>query len=226
MKVCKNCAGGCCRAFNIPITGFDILRIMKTIDIDPFFYCGIEEVIGENLEKSLGTVPLFLFTDNGEPGYYEIFMKRIMSKCYEGTPKCIFLQEWDAKKYNSVELEGIIGRCGIYDCRPLACRIYPSKIGKDGKLFMDNPYFEHTNPENKRWQDLPYGLCPRPIEKEDFSAGVDEYIKNLAHGDYELNFFVELSKKWNKNPDISDKFIDFLKEEYNDRLPFKMKDPD
>ena len=221
MRVCKTCAGGCCRAFNIPITGFDILRIMRTIDIDPFFFCGVKEITGERLEKDLGKNPQFLFTDSGEARYYEIFMKRTFSRYFEGTLKCIFLQEWDAKEYDSAELEGIIGRCGIYDCRPLACRNYPAKIDKDNKFFMYDPYFEHTNPENKRWQDLPYGLCPRPIKKEDFGFCVDEYIKNLAHGNYELEFFVKLSEKWNKNPDISDNFINFLEEGYKDRLPLR-----
>ena len=221
MKVCKTCAAGCCRAFRVPVTGFDILRIMRTIDIDPFFFCGVEEISGEKLEKILGKDPLFLFTDSGEPKYYEIYMKFIFSKYYEHSHKCIFLQEWDAKEYGSQELEGIIGRCGIYDCRPLTCRTYPSKIDKDQKLFMYDPYFEHTNPENKRWASLPYGLCPRPIEKEDFRFGVNEYIKNLLHANYEMEFFLELSEKWNKNPDISDKFIEFLEKEYEDRLPFK-----
>ncbi|HSA07283.1 MAG TPA: YkgJ family cysteine cluster protein [Candidatus Gastranaerophilales bacterium] len=221
MKVCKACAGGCCRAFNVPITGFDILRIMRTIDIDPFFFCGVEEISGERLEKGLEKDPLFIFTDSGEPKYYEIYLKRVFSKCYEMSLKCIFLQEWDAKELGSQEVEGIIGRCGIYDCRPLACRNYPAKIDKENKLSMYNPYYEHTNPENKRWKSLPYGLCPRPVELDDFKAGVDEYIKNLVHGNHELEFFIELSKKWNETPDISDKFIEFLEKEYKYRLPLK-----
>ncbi len=226
MKVCKSCAGGCCRAFNVPITGFDILRIMRTLDMDPFFFCGVAEISGEKLEKGLGKDPLFLFTDSGEAKYYEIFLKRVFSKYFETSYKCIFLQEWDAKEYGSAELEGIVGRCGIYDIRPLTCRNYPAKIDKDRKLYMYDPYYEHTNPENKRWSSLPYGLCQRPLKKEDFRAGVDEYIKNLVHADYELDFFLKLSEKWNKNPDVSDNFIELLEREYLDRLPFRMKGED
>ncbi|OGI01310.1 MAG: hypothetical protein A2Y25_00940 [Candidatus Melainabacteria bacterium GWF2_37_15] len=224
MKVCKTCNAGCCRAFRVPVTGFDILRIMRTIDIDPYFFCGVEEITGERLEKALGKDPLFLFTDRGEPKYFEIYLKSVEGKYFGFHGKCIFLQEWDAKELNSQEIDGIIGRCGIYDCRPLTCRTYPSKIDKDGKLYMFDPYYEHTDPENKRWQALPYGLCPRPIEQEDFRAGVNEYIKNLLHANYEMEFFIELSKKWNQNPDISDKFIEFLEKEYQDRLPFRVKD--
>ncbi len=226
MKVCKACAGGCCRAFNIPISGYDILKVMRTIDIDPYFFCGVKEVTGENLEKALGKDPLFLFTDSGEPRYYEIFLKRISSRYFKNTHKCIFLQEWDAKEYDSQELEGIIGRCGIYDCRPLACRNYPAKIDKNKQLFMYDPYYEHTDPENECWkQRNPYGLCPRPIKKEDFRGGVNEYIKNLVHADYEFNFFMKVAGKWNQNPDISDKFVDFLAGEYQDRLPFINESP-
>ena len=219
MKVCKTCAGGCCRAFRVPVTGFDILRICRTIDIDPYFFCGIEEITGERLEQRLGKDPLFLFTDKGEPRYFEIYMKFDESRYFKYHTKCMFLQEWDAKEYNSQEIEGIIARCGIYDCRPMACRTYPSKIDKDWKLSMANPYFEHTNPENERWKHLPYGLCPRPVEKEDFRCWENEYVKNLLHANYEAEFFVELSKKWNQNPDISDNFLAFLEIAYVDRLP-------
>ncbi len=218
MKVCKTCSGGCCRAFRVPITGFDILRIMRTIDIDPFFFCGVQEVKPEKLEKLLGKEPVFIFTDSGEPRYYEIFLKLILSKYYDLNHKCIFLHEWDAQEYGSAELEGIIGRCGIYDCRPLACRIYPSKLDDEGNLVMNNPYSEYTNPENKRWANLPYGLCPRPVQKEDYIHLTDEYIKNLTHQKFEMKFFLDLSKKWNENPDISDNFINFLEKNYSDRL--------
>ncbi len=220
MKVCKTCAGGCCRAFRVPITGFDTLRIMRTIDVDPYFFCGVEEVTGEKLQNWQDKDPIFIFTDSGEPKYYEIYLKSVESKYFEFHGKCIFLQEWDASELNSTDIEGVFGRCGIYDCRPIACRNYPAKLGEDGKPYMHDPYYEHTNPDNKRWQALPYGLCPRPVEKDDFEQGINEYIKNLLHFKYEMEFFTELSKKWNQNPDVSDKFIEFLEKEYCDRLPF------
>jgi SMC interacting uncharacterized protein involved in chromosome segregation len=67
-------------------------------------------------------------------------------------------------------------------------------------------------------------LCPRPLDKKDYHQWINEYITNSLLFDYENHYFIDLSEKWNKNPDISDNFITFLKKEYEDRLPFRTAD--
>lgn len=223
MLICKQCEAGCCRKFSAPVTGFDILRIWRTLEIDPFAFCEIEERTKEQLEKEIEKEPLFIFTDSGTLKYYQIYLKRTFSsKYFPNNRKCIFLQEWDMDELNSEELKGIVGRCGIYDCRPLKCRIYPAKFADDGKMYMYDPYYASIHPsEVNVWKNLPYSSCPRPKEREDYEKFVDQFIRDIAHEKYEMEFFLDLSKKWNENPDISDKFIEFLEREYRDRLPLK-----
>jgi Fe-S-cluster containining protein len=219
MEVCTICHGGCCRRYNPEIAGIDILRISKTLKVDANFFVSAVPINDERLNEYLGKHPLFIFTDSGQEIYYRLCMKPIESVCYPGTSKCVFLLEWRAEYLGSETLKGVIGRCGIYSIRPQNCRSYPAKYLPDKiETVIRDPYLlmekEHSLPE-----DTPaYRLCPRTLTEKDFTPYSDSLANDAAVNEYERDFFRKLSDKWNKNPDISDRFYLFLEKEYSNRI--------
>lgn len=217
MELCKNCNAGCCRRYLRPIWGSDIIRICETLNVDMFFFI---TVIKEEKGKELrGKEPVFYFTDAGEEMYFSIWLKSNLSRFYPEVTKCMFLQEWSAEAQQSEELTGVIGRCGIYDIRPINCRVWPAEYSaKDDKVLIKDPYTDLEHKPDKATDSEGYSLCPKPLTKEDYSRFEEQYYKDALINHHEWQFFIKVSEKWNQNPDVSDKFYDFLKQEYSNRL--------
>lgn len=214
MKICDSCHGGCCRSFKPDITGIDMINIVQSLKFDINFFVTAIPVFDKYLKFALGKKPLFIFTDSAKEQYYRFSLKMEQSRIFAGTYKCIFLNEFDGKAQESKLYDNVISRCGIYHARPLTCRTFPAQINPEIKqAIMFNPY-NISSPD-----DHPaYRLCYRPITKEDYEQFQEQMFKNLVAYDYEMLFFLKLSEKWNKNPDSSDYFLDFMLKEYKNRI--------
>ena len=73
--------------------------------------------------------------------------------------------------------------------------------------------------KHKRITDDPVqDICSRPMTHEDYSQYESQYVEDALINNYEKQFFIKVADKWNKNPDVSDKFYEFILKEYNNRI--------
>ncbi|HSA06921.1 MAG TPA: YkgJ family cysteine cluster protein [Candidatus Gastranaerophilales bacterium] len=228
MEFCSYCHGGCCRALNVEVVGYDILKIHKTLGIDPFLFLTVVPVEGEKLKENFGKNPLFKFTDLNPEKYYKLILQSKSTQIFgDYSSKCIFLMEWDSKKLGAKTSEPVVARCGIYHCRPYTCRTFPAKLNEDLLPVMQDPHSGIKSLNEEYWQKPGYKLCPKPVEENDYINFSDQYFKDLYAQHCETEYFLKVSQKWNQNPDISDNFITFIEKEYSNRLlpPKKNKKP-
>ncbi len=214
MRICDSCHGGCCRKYNPDITGIDMLKIAQSMKLDINFFATAIPVDDEYLRLALGKKPLFIFTDSKKEQYYRFSLKMEESILFPGTYKCIFINETDAKGLGSKLYDNIISRCSIYHVRPLTCKTFPAQINpQTGQAVIFDPYKISSEEDNPA-----YRLCPGPVKMEDYKEFQEQMVKDLVAYDYEMLFFLKLAEKWNKNPDLSDYFIDFMEKEYKNRV--------
>ncbi len=205
MSPCHNCHAGCCRAFAITVTGADILRIEAKLSLDFWdFVCRWEDREGQ---ITSGVMPQFFFDDEPETPF-AICLQHTSSEYLKGTTKCGFLKE------EAPSREFPLGRahCGAYADRPLACRIFPTKLDHQSQLAV-----VYNVPENGRGTgEAAYSLCPRPFTPDDFDAV--EAVQNLVLANYEIGFFQQVAAVWNRKPDSWRIFPEFLRLVYAERL--------
>jgi hypothetical protein len=105
-----------------------------------------------------------------------------------------------------------VARCGIYHQRPAACRAFPTKLNETGELAIIHPV-----PERGRGgTDPAYELCPREWEPADLDPiGT---VQDLVVAKYEMQFFSQLSKIWNRAPRDWELFPEFLHAVYAGRV--------
>lgn len=219
MELCATCHGGCCRRYNPHLWGSDIIRICQTLKIDINFFTTVIPVSNDKIDKLRDKMPMFIFTDAEENQYFSLALKFNESRLYPGTSKCIFLLEWHAEMLGSEELTGVIGRCGIYSCRPLNCRTYPVKYDQENKKIILKDPHNILEKEHARVDDSPaYDICARPLIPEDYLPFQDSYTEAAVLNEQEREFFLQIAEKWNRKPDISDNFYTFLHKEYGDRI--------
>ncbi|EKE04582.1 MAG: hypothetical protein ACD_20C00046G0003 [uncultured bacterium] len=213
MQICNDCHAGCCRKYNTHLTGYDILKIKKNLGMDYLYFLQLAPIKEENVEKTLKHTALFRFTNLGD-GYFAFYMKRVKSRYFPDSHKCIFLQEWDGDDF-LLPVDKVISRCGIYGIRPITCAIYPTKLHDDGLIGIAG------NPDNDNASgNAAYDLCPRPLIEEDFAGCSGDDVQNLVLYKYEMNYFKSLSEVWNAEPGDFAKFIAYLEAAYKNRILF------
>jgi len=217
MTICAECHAGCCRRFNINLTGVDILRISKTLDMDYKSFTQFNPVKPENVEKEQKKTALFLFKDFDEGKiYYRICMKLANSLLFPDSFKCMFLHEWNGETLGLDNVPNVISRCGIYDIRPSACAVFPSELKKNNLIgITSNPNFFFEPSENPG-----YKLCPKNVNEDDFADCSGNLIKTLVLQRYEMDYFRSIAVIWNEDPKPVDYFYAFLESAYKNRVLF------
>jgi Fe-S-cluster containining protein len=211
MTLCTSCAAGCCRRYNVGLTGYDIIKISKALGVSPRFFIDVCELTEEDyLENISRTEALFVFTDNNCKHYYRIKMKKIESAIFKDVQKCIFLQEWKSGE----EEQPIIARCGIYGIRPLICASYPAKFVNQNRTAVIPYVFDL----DKSMIGTPHELCKGPFKLEDICSNKDEIINLLIKLNYEIDYFKTFAERWNKNPSSISDFIEELDQIYDQRV--------
>ena len=214
MKLCSSCLAGCCRRYQVAITGYDILKISNNLDITPSAFLDITELSDEDYMENLSRKEaLFAFTDNNCKRRYRIKLKKIKSNILKDVTKCFFLQEWEIEDLNNP----IIARCGIYSIRPLICTVFPAKFVNNNKTAVVPYVFERY----KEKVNTPYEICKTPITEADFGMNKDEIINMLIKMEYETDFFKDFADKWNRNPSSIADFFEELPALYKNRVYFE-----
>ncbi len=205
MSPCDSCHSGCCRAFAIPVTGADIIRIERGLKLGFWdFVCRWADPDGTIARNN---APHFFFED--EPNTpFVICTTHAPSAFHEGSTKCRFLMECTPDEENPIGAS----RCGIYNHRPSSCHAFPMKLDDSGELTI-----LYQVPKHGREDKNPlYDLCPREWEIEDIDPIEAPQQLSMAH--YEINFFNQVAQIWNRNPREWEVFPEFLHIVYNNRV--------
>jgi Fe-S-cluster containining protein len=205
MSQCESCHSGCCRAFAVPVTGADILRIRSRLSMEFHeFVCRWADPEGE---IALNHAPHFHFSD--EPATpFVICLMHHESHVFPGTTRCEFLDE------TAPTAQAPLGtaRCSIYPERPSTCRAFPAKLNATGELAI-----LYDVPSHARDASQPvYALCPRPWQPEDLDPV--QQVQDLVVAKYEMQFFHCLASIWNEQPGRWSDFPQFLEYVYVNRL--------
>lgn len=205
MPICESCHAGCCRAFAVPLTGDDILRIERDLGFDfGEFVCRWAD---ENGQIARNHAPHFHFSDEPETPFV-ICLQQEQSAFLSETAKCRFLVECPPDGEHPLG----VARCGIYGQRPTSCRVFPIKFDEKSELAII-----YDVPARGRADDNPaYSLCPRQWEASDVDA-IDA-VRDLVIVKYEMSFFHQLAAIWNQVPRPWTMFPDFLRLVYSKRV--------
>lgn len=205
-SICGSCHAGCCRAYAVPITGADVLRLERQTGLGFWdFACRWEDRLGHIAGDY---VPHLHFDDEPLTPFTLCLLHR-PSELFPTTTRCRFLEEsppTDAAPLGT-------GRCGVYDQRPAACRVFPLNLQKSSLLTVLEDVPDHGRPNDG---SDPYRLCPRPWEPSDVDP--IEAPQQLVVADFEADFFRLVAAVWNQNPGPWLLFPDFLRLVYRRRV--------
>lgn len=217
--MCDTCHAGCCRGYNLLITGYDALLMSRQLSLPLGEFCtlmGFRVEQAKRFENSY--VPIRLADRGCEEKRYFLALKRIESQLVPGTVRCYFLNEWK-REYPATEREGhpgkeVVARCSIYGSRPMMCRTYPTSLHRDVAL----GYVSTPRPIDLADKNPVYQLCPEKWTATDFSADPTAAVHNLAIHRYEQDFYNQAIAEFNKKPRTLAEFFPFLARIYENRF--------
>ena len=197
---CADCHAGCCRAFAVPITGADVIRIERSGFEFWEFACRWADPNGEIARNY---APQIRFADEPETPFVLCLLQQ-ESQTYPGTGRCRFLDESMGKDVGPA--------CTVYGARPAACRAFPTKFDTSRELVELHPVFDPPAAA----QNEAYKLCPRPWTPSDID-GI-KAAQTLAAAQYESEFFRKVVHLWNRTPGEWTAFPNFLRIVYSSRV--------
>jgi Fe-S-cluster containining protein len=117
MRPCESCIGECCKHYYVNLNGHDVRRLSVAAGLAPTQFVTLAQEsepseVGFKLDATRLTFSLML---EKRPGP-------------DGTQQCTFL----------VNRDDGIGRCGVYEARPAACRAFPAKLHNGSVIFRQN----------------------------------------------------------------------------------------
>lgn len=206
MSPCEGCHAGCCRSFAVPVTGADILRIQRNLQLSFWeFVCRWEDPTGKIARNY---APHFRFADEPDTPFV-ICLSHSGSKNFPTTSKCAFLVE----EAPTEEVPLGTAHCGIYENRPAACRAFPTKFNETEELAI---IYDVPTSGRAANQHPAYTLCPREWEPKDFDSL--ELLQHLAVAKFEMRFFHQIAAIWNRQPRQWGMFPAFLDLVYSSRV--------
>ncbi|MFH0927166.1 MAG: YkgJ family cysteine cluster protein [Candidatus Micrarchaeota archaeon] len=107
---CASCGVKCCNRFAVPITGFDLVRLIEKTGLVPHEFCHLADA--KNIEAAPHSL-VFIFVD----GKLE---ERLLSLKRKKNMYCIF----------SNHSKG----CGVWGAHPFVCRAYPFTTDERGEI--------------------------------------------------------------------------------------------
>ena len=135
---CADCTLGCCRHYVVTITGYDMWKIARGLNLAPEQFVVVAQ-------QSDATNKGFFLDDSGKT--YNLALDKRATQ--EEERPCVF---W-------LDLPGGIGRCGIYPLRPYVCQTYPANFF--GATVAQRR--EDALCPQDAWRD---GILDRPIWRE------------------------------------------------------------
>jgi len=195
---CVGCQAGCCRAFAVPLTGTDVIRIMREQGHSfGEFVCRWADREGL---ISRQIAPQFLFEDDPETPYV-IGLLQNESTALPGSAKCRFLVELPAESEPAL----FPSVCSIYASRPAACRVFPFRFEPSGQVGVQP---DVTAGDRKQ---LP--LCPsRWIVTEAQRSKAETDLTDCLQ---QMELFRLVAERWNAAPGPWPLFPAFLIDLYS-----------
>jgi len=110
---CNDCVAGCCRGYNVVVTGFDAFRLARALAAPPSDFCDLRWAAAPegHYRILLNALP------GAEKRYYRLVLRRLDGDHPRFEHRCTFLLT-----------VGERGRCGVYEARPNVCRTYPTSL--------------------------------------------------------------------------------------------------
>ena len=217
--MCDTCHAGCCRGYNLLITAFDALRISHDLSLPVGEFSTVLSFTPEQarkMEKSFA--PIRLADPGCEQRRFFLALKRIESRLVAGTVKCYFLNEWQ-REHDAPDREGhpgqrTVGRCSIYNSRPMMCRAYPTALHSDIALgFITTP-----RPIDLADHNPIYQLCPGKWTADQFSTDHTTVLHNLAIHNFEIEFYNSAIAEFNRSGKYLKEFFPFMARVYGNRF--------
>lgn len=175
---CDGCQSGCCRSFVVPLSLGDIVRIARGTGLSFWDFAVRWDDSEDKIAR--GQVPHFHFQDEPQTPFV-IGLKHVESQTFSGATRCRFLNEAP---------DGAC--CGVYEHRPMACRIFPATSVDDVLKIASIPQF--GRPGN----DPAYRLCARQWRLDDI-----DWSEKQAEFDQcrdEMALMRVLAERWNREP--------------------------
>lgn len=193
---CASCSASCCREYAVPLTGADIARIIAERSVDFWdFVCRWEDRDGL---ISRGIVPQFHFEDEPDTPFV-IGLRPVESRQRPGTRMCCFLEEG-----SDGEPCGGSACCGVYESRPIVCRVFPFHRDSAGRVGVQPGVERGTAASDGR-----PSLCPSRwnlAEEQCEQVGDD-----LDRCRDEIALLGLLAARWNRRPGPWELFPEFLR---------------
>lgn len=203
---CHSCHAGCCRAYAIPLTGADVLRLARSTRLSFWdFACrwaDPEGIIAGDY------APHLRFAD--EPAtLFVLCLLQEPSRVFADTGKCRFLEETLPDSDHPLGT----GRCGVYEARPAACRVFPLRMQASSLLTVLGDVPAHGRPADG---GPAYQLCSRRWEPGDIDPV--QGPQDVAAAKFEAEFFFQVAAAWNQRPGHWQAFPEFLQLVYEQRI--------
>lgn len=217
--MCDTCHAGCCRGYNLLITGFDALRMSRELSLPLGEFCTLLSFRTDQAKRFEANFAAIRLAEPGtEDKRFFLALKRIESALSPGTVKCYFLNEWK-REHPAPNREGhtgrdVVARCSVYGSRPMMCRTYPTALHANLALgFISTP-----RPIDLADKNPIYQLCPEKWEAGGFSTDSTGVLHNLAVHRYETEFYQQAIAEFNRTPRRLDEFFPYLARVYENRF--------
>lgn len=182
---CGGCHAGCCRAFAVPLTGSDVVRIIQE-QRHSFaeFVCRWADLDG-SISRQIA--PQFRFEDDPETPFV-IGLLQNESSAFPGTRKCRFLIETAEHTGTGTSRS----TCSIYESRPAACRVFPFRFEPSGSVGIQPDVTKNDG------KSIPASLCPSAWNvsaEQRWQAEID-----LGDCLQQMALFRLIAERWNAEP--------------------------
>ena len=152
--------------------------------------------------------PHLFFADTGQEPFV-LGLLHNESSLHAGTTKCSFLGETPPTEDAPLG----VGRCALYEGRPAACRVFPSKLDATRELVQLEPLptrgqIDDPNPI--------YSLCPTDWKPEHIDPIETPGV--IAAAEIEMEFFHKIARMWNRVAGPWEAFPKFLRLVYAGRV--------
>lgn len=209
MSLCEGCHAGCCRSFAVPVSGADVLQIVRHQGLSFWeFVCRWADPDG----SIAGNYAPHVYFDDEPDTPFVLCLTHVPSDQFPGTTRCRFLLEAPDNNGNGDGVQSVGAACGIYADRPVACRVFPAKMMPRNELAILYDVPEYGRPG----KEPAYRLCPRQWTPADVDP--IEQVQDLVVAQYEMNFYTTLVQSWNRDPGPWLAFPDFLTQVYDQRV--------
>ncbi|WP_368861483.1 YkgJ family cysteine cluster protein [Streptomyces griseorubiginosus] len=190
---CGPC-GMCCRAYVVPICGYDIWSINRCFKIGPMEYA-------RALRQRQDTPHGFLLAEGGK-AFILTLDKR--GKMLPGAP-CVFLEESTEQR----------SRCLIYASRPVVCQVYPmvarnGRIAEHPESLCADGSWPRSEVERPSWSDA---VQFREDQFDVYAQAVDAWNHHVKqhHAAYQLrdfySYLFRLYDRIQSNSSLFEKYV-------------------